>query len=244
VTILRSFWKERNLEWIQREVLPQVHAGLDENQRRVLDLMLEGEKTNHSACRGVRNCRLAQKRASRRDQRVTDMLKKRLRRADHVMASHLPNLAKRLEDDPYFLACSLKQYAMSERLSDPELATVLGCTVESLTPIRLCRNPGIEAQQFQHDTSSIAERFSLRVDALRKAVRRGQAIAELRRRMEPRGLAAARDRDERSDHPPCEGILREYSTLGSELSRSFWNWLAPSHPSRATWSLPSALLCR
>ena len=58
------------------------------------------------------------------------------------MASHLEALARRLEDDPAFLACLLKLYAGSERVTQGQLAQSLGCTDETLVLIGLCRSPG------------------------------------------------------------------------------------------------------
>ena len=50
-------------------------------------------------------------------------------------------LAKRVEDDPFFLAALLKVYADSEGLDDARLAAVLACRIDDLTALRLCRAP-------------------------------------------------------------------------------------------------------
>src|SRR5947209_3402124 len=96
------------------------------------------------------------------------------------MGNHLEALARRLEDDPYFLACPLKLYARSEKLDEGQLAVALGCSPEALTEIRLCRSPGASAVEFQKDIKVISERFQLDRQVLAAAVRRGQAILRLR----------------------------------------------------------------
>ena len=111
------------------------------------------------------------------------------------MANHLEALAKRLEDDPFFLACALKHYAASESLDERTLATKLECTEETLILLRLCRTP--DASRFKADIEQIVSRFQLNRGALLQAVRRGQAIVNLRQtKAGSKGtLLAARDDD-------------------------------------------------
>ena len=76
------------------------------------------------------------------------------------MAEPLENLARRLEDDPFFLGCALRLYTTSARLSEQELAERLGCPVQTLVLLRLCRAPKPEGRQFQKDIARIAEHGS------------------------------------------------------------------------------------
>jgi hypothetical protein len=113
------------------------------------------------------------------------------------MVNHLENMARRLEGDPFFLACPLKLYAESEGLDEEALAISLKCSEESLLQVRLCRTPVAEAKTFHQDVQRIAIKFSVDADALALAVRRGQAIAHMRAgRVPNRGsVIAARDMD-------------------------------------------------
>ena len=115
-----------------------------------------------------------------------------------MMASLLPALARRVSDDPFFLASVLTVYAESEAMDDEQLAAQLGCSTETLTPLRLCRRPRPDPPEFRQDVELIATRFSVRADVLATAVRRADAVTALRRGGEgSQGtLMAARDRQE------------------------------------------------
>lgn len=110
------------------------------------------------------------------------------------MSSHLERLAKRVEDDPFFLGCILKQYARSEDLDDAATAKSLGCTLETLTMLRLCRAP--DASQLAADVDEIASKFEVDRTALLLAIRRGQVVLKLQESKAgtPGTLLAARDR--------------------------------------------------
>lgn len=96
------------------------------------------------------------------------------------MSRHLESLAKRVESDPFFLACVLRQYAESENLNDAQVAAVLGCAEATLPQLRLCRAPASEAKVFQADVDRIAARFGIRAEVLAGAVRRGQVLLKVR----------------------------------------------------------------
>jgi len=110
------------------------------------------------------------------------------------MPNHLENLARRLESDPFFLACPLRLYQRSEGLSEEALAAALKCSMQSLLSVRLCRAPAGEGASFMDDVERIALRFAVDADSLAEAVRRGQALFHLARgRNEAGTLLAARD---------------------------------------------------
>jgi len=113
------------------------------------------------------------------------------------MVEPLENLALRLEDDPFFLACPLRIFAMSKALTEQQLADRLACPVQKLVLLRLCRAPRPEARQFQKDIARIAETYAVDAEALTDAVRHGQAIWHLRQgNAGGKGrLRAARDGD-------------------------------------------------
>ena len=95
------------------------------------------------------------------------------------MDTHLENLARRVEDDPFFLASALKRFARSEDLNDQDLAGKLNCAVQNLALVRLCRAPLPEDNSFREDIERVAAKFSLNADVLTEAIRRGQAIHQL-----------------------------------------------------------------
>src|SRR6516164_9930156 len=89
---------------------------------------------------------------------------------------HLEHLARRLEDDPFFLACPLTRYALSEGLDDAGLARAFGCSRQALVQVRLCRAPAAEDPRFRDHLAHIARKFAVDGDVLVEAVRRGQAL--------------------------------------------------------------------
>jgi hypothetical protein len=111
------------------------------------------------------------------------------------MAEPLENLALRLENDPFFLGSILKLFARSAGLEEPHLAERLGCSLQTLVLVRLCRSPREEPGLFQKDIARIVAKYQLDADVLTDAVRRGQAILHLRARQTGAAgtLLAARD---------------------------------------------------
>ena len=121
------------------------------------------------------------------------------------MTSALPALARRVRHDPFFLASALAIYAESEAMDDQQLAAQLGCTGDTLVPLRLCRRPRPEPPLFRQDVEVIAERFGLHADVLAAAVRRADVITALRREAEGSQGALIAARDRRDDQPPVAG---------------------------------------
>ncbi|MBI1915575.1 MAG: hypothetical protein HYS12_12705 [Planctomycetes bacterium] len=123
------------------------------------------------------------------------------------MSNPLEALARRVEDNPFFLASVLARYAQAERLDDTGLAKTLGCTPETLTALRLCRTPRTEAPGFGEDVDCIAARFNLDGDRLAEVVRHGQALEHMAGPSASRGtLLAARDaQEDQASEPPEEG---------------------------------------
>jgi hypothetical protein len=122
------------------------------------------------------------------------------------MNPYLAHLAGRVADAPDFLACALAEYVRSERLNDTTLAARLGCSVETLLHLSLCRMPAAQASLFWRDVERIAARFLVNAEVLAEVVRRGQVLINLRnaevgRTQEPGFLLAARD-DSRQSKPP------------------------------------------
>jgi hypothetical protein len=120
------------------------------------------------------------------------------------MSDPLERLGRRVEQDQFFLASLLAEYARAERLDDSGLAQALGCQPETLTGIRLCRAPRPDPAGFREDLRQVAERFGLDVGRLRDVMREAEALRRLREGATgaPGFLMAARDRPE--EPPPAE----------------------------------------
>jgi hypothetical protein len=119
------------------------------------------------------------------------------------MSDPLERLARRAEDDSFFLAQLLACYARSEGLDDGGLARYLGCPPAALTALRLCRAPRPAPREFWDDVRRIGERFGADPDRLAALVRQGQAIRKFQAAAGSRGLLlAARDAP---DEGPPEG---------------------------------------
>lgn len=118
------------------------------------------------------------------------------------MNDPLELLARRVEQDSFFLAALLAEYARAEGLNDAGLARALGCRPETLTGLRLCRAPRPDATDFRDDTRQVAERFALDTERLRHVIREAEALRRLRAGATGSSgfLMAARDRPE--EPPP------------------------------------------
>lgn len=106
-------------------------------------------------------------------------------------------LARRIEGDDFFLASALADYARTEHLDEQGLAGALGCLVEDLVSLRLCRRPRPQPESFRGEVDRIASRFGARANILAEAVRRSDALRTMRVRSteETSGtLMVARDR--------------------------------------------------
>jgi hypothetical protein len=117
------------------------------------------------------------------------------------MSDGIAALARRVQDDPFFLASALADYARSEELDEGGLAAVLDCSIDTLNRLRLCRRPGLVVDAFQADAGRIAARFGVSTDTLAEIIRRSDVLVALRRAgaAEVGLLAAARDREEATD---------------------------------------------
>lgn len=122
------------------------------------------------------------------------------------MSDALVYMAQRVSNDPFFLACPLAEYARSERLDDAALAVRLGCRVEDLSRLRLCRAPRAGEVEFRSDVTAIAAAFGIDTATFAHAVRHGEGLVRLRESArlarELGHLLAARDGD---PEPPAEG---------------------------------------
>ena len=111
------------------------------------------------------------------------------------MSERLVALARRVRNDPFFLAHVLHEYARSEDLDENALTAMLACPVAMLVPLSLCRRPRPEPPLFRQDIELIATRFGVRAEVLASIVRHVDALTAMRRdvAVERGFLMAARD---------------------------------------------------
>jgi hypothetical protein len=102
-------------------------------------------------------------------------------------------MARRVQNEPFFLASTLVLFARSEGLDKETLCRFLRCPPESFAMLCLCRTPDEEPTGFQRDVKRIAERYGADADALAEAVRRGQTLQRLQQAVVGGTLLAARD---------------------------------------------------
>jgi len=118
-------------------------------------------------------------------------------------------MARRVADDPAFLAYVLAVYAASEGMDDVALARHLDLPIADLTRLRLCLRPRSDAERFWTDVEEIATAIGTEAAALAAVVRRADALTAMRGTTATQGgtLMAARDLEEHdstADGPASE----------------------------------------
>src|SRR5690242_7445461 len=119
-------------------------------------------------------------------------------------AESLTRAARRAGEQPFFLASILQAYQRANNLDDLALADLLGCTLNNLPRLALCRRPAIDSQAFATDVAHLAGRFQLNGEQLAMVIRQVDALQALRHHLGAAQTAsgllqAARDRDEPAD---------------------------------------------
>ena len=116
----------------------------------------------------------------------------------------LERAAQRAMTSEFFLASTLYEYQQANHFDAKALAARLGCDVNDLPRLALCRRPSATDQRaFWHDIEHLAQRFRLRADQLATIIRRVDSLRALRQHqtstLNAQGmLRAARDREESS----------------------------------------------
>lgn len=136
---------------------------------------------------------------------------------DDLAGQQLAALARRLRDDPEFMASALAEYQAVERASDSALASYLHLDPSQLSRLALCRRPDTGSPSFGDQVRQIAAFAGADLTALAGLLRQVHALTTLRNlpgheapaasdSLVTRGLlAAARDRepgdDDQADAP-------------------------------------------
>lgn len=105
--------------------------------------------------------------------------------------------ANRAARRDFYLASALDAYKSIHGLDDASLARELGCDLDSLDRLRLCRRPSVESAGFRTDVQAIADRFSVDALALAQLLRELSSVEVMRGAETGQGsaiLMAARDR--------------------------------------------------
>src|SRR5262245_26666490 len=111
------------------------------------------------------------------------------------MNRELERLAQRLESDPAFLSAALAAYVRATGVTMAAAAKSLGCSPETLTLVRLCRMPALQASEFRRGIERITAEFAVRANVLAEMTRLGQVLLRLQGQEPSRpALLAARDR--------------------------------------------------
>jgi hypothetical protein len=113
----------------------------------------------------------------------------------------LGHAAERARSESWTLGRLLSRCCELEGISEADVATELGCTLDTLRWIYLCRIPS--QSRFSDDVGRVAERFGLEPRRLAALVRRADAVAALASPHHDADdaelLLAARDREEGED---------------------------------------------
>lgn len=130
----------------------------------------------------------------------------------------LAGLARRLQNDPAFMASILATYQRQERLSDEALAAQLQTTPEMVVRLALCKRPDARSPQFADQARQIATYTNIdagqlaqivrRVDSLMKLAQKPKAsqseeAAPQRKQLYHGLMTAARDRTESNEDDPA-----------------------------------------
>lgn len=86
--------------------------------------------------------------------------------------------AHRSTEHSWTLGVVFEQYCRLENIPRAELATLLGCSLDSLAWLSLCRRPA--ADRFADDVSRLSERYSIDPSKLALVVRRIDVVGALR----------------------------------------------------------------
>jgi hypothetical protein len=91
--------------------------------------------------------------------------------------SWLKTAARRSVEHAWMLGHVFEKYRQFENKSPEELATQLGCSLETLAWLSLCRRP--DEERFAEDLSVIAERFNVDPNGLAEIIRHVESLGAL-----------------------------------------------------------------
>ena len=134
----------------------------------------------------------------------------------HEYTPSLARLAKLARTRKEFLASLLAVYQEQKKLDDQQLAEFLGCDVEALTHLALCRRPRL-VPNFRPDIERIALHVQANPLRLMQLVRTAESLEDMRQEQNQAFLLAARDHDTTTGNDGSD----EEETSSSNSSRGF-----------------------
>lgn len=105
--------------------------------------------------------------------------------------------AHRAGEHEFYLASALIEYQRLRKMDEASLTQHLGCDLQTLDRLRLCRRPGEQSATFRTDVQAIAQRFGISAITLAQMLREIASLQAIRSADEaksPSVLMAARDR--------------------------------------------------
>ncbi len=126
----------------------------------------------------------------------------------------LQTMAKKLQDNPSYMAWIISVYQKQERLSLQNLLNILGTNEETLAKLALCKRPDSNSSEFSKQVQQISSYTHIASLTLAKLIRQSESVTALTGRHSENtelgisaahlGLAAARDRttEEGSEEHP------------------------------------------
>lgn len=134
----------------------------------------------------------------------------------------IQNMARKLEDNPSYMAWIIVKFQKQEKLSMLKLVNLLGTNEESLAVLALCKRPDSNSSEFGKQIRQISEHTSIDPLILARLIRQTESVTalegkrsvnpELKARASQLGLAAARDRtteDDVEEHTEDEDDVAE-----------------------------------
>ncbi len=117
--------------------------------------------------------------------------------------SWLKTAVRRISERTWTLGHVFEKYRQFENKSPEELAMELGCSLETMDWLALCRRP--DEDTFAEDLSAIAERFNVDPNGLASVIRHVESLGVFAARQKgshtarPGLMLAAQDRDSDDD---------------------------------------------
>lgn len=103
-----------------------------------------------------------------------------------------------VEDNPDFMANTLKMYCEFEGISEAELIDILDCSEDSYYKLALCRTPGVSESDFKSRIAIISEYVMIDISKLTKVIKHVHTVLKFTSTT-GKILIAARDKEGGND---------------------------------------------
>lgn len=114
--------------------------------------------------------------------------------------------ARRAGEREFYLASALGEYQGLRHLDTTALAQQLGCDIDTVDRLRLCRRPDEASDTFRTDVQAIAERFGISAVTLAQVLRESSSLRTMRSADDsPSSAVLMAARDRRRSKPKRDG---------------------------------------